>query len=111
MGILLLISKVIDPVIYTVMVIPRKLLSFWPAFSRQLISACMTQAPSYSRRLRPVATTVPRAFTRTVPMEMPPSRAPVRASSSAVIMYSSMTAPHMSRVQAGLRANHPSAPK
>ena len=32
---LLLISKVIDPVIYTVMVIPRKLLSFWPAFSRQ----------------------------------------------------------------------------
>ena len=68
MGILLLISKVIDPVIYTVMVIPRKLLSLWPAFSGQLISACMTQAPSCSRRLRPVATTVPRVFTRTAPM-------------------------------------------
>ena len=27
------------------MVIPRKLLSFWPAFSRQLISACMMQDP------------------------------------------------------------------
>ena len=42
------------------MVIPRKLLSFWPAFSRQLISACtaprprmlVVQAPSCSRRLR-----------------------------------------------------------
>ena len=50
----------------------------------------------------------PPAFTRTAPMGTPPSRAPVRASSSAVIMYSSMTAPQMSQVQAGLRANHPS---
>ena len=57
---------------------------------------------------QPVATTVPRAFTRTAPMGMPYSRAPVRASSSAVILYSSMTAPHMSQVQARLRANHPS---
>ena len=60
--------------------IPLKLLSLWRAFSRQLVSPCMMQAPSCRRRLRPLANTVPRAFSRTAPMGMPLSRAPVRAS-------------------------------
>ena len=67
-------------------VIPRKSETVLPALNRQLISACMTTALSWTRRFRPVATSLPCPSTRAAPMGMPPSAAPVRASPSAASM-------------------------